>query len=172
MAGAARYPLCYRFNLPQGTVRMSPPRSELRYILHYSKRPYWVKMTFIVLLSCAFFGCAHSSKERPTETGFIENSSPIFSFYRGPLNHLSAVRRGECPMTPSCSEYARQAFEKHGPIVGWIITMDRLLRCGRDEVVLAQQKMIDGKWKAFDPVENNDFWWARPPAILSLPNLP
>lgn len=77
-------------------------------------------------------------------------------FYQGPLNHLSAVRRGSCPMHPSCSEYGRQAMAKHGFLKGWVMTLDRLMRCGRDELKTAPRIFIHGVWKAYDPLENNE----------------
>ena len=73
--------------------------------------------------------------------------------------HISQVDGDRCPMAPSCSSYARQAFEKHGPLMGWIMTCDRLVRCGRDEVRLAPQVTIQGETYTWDPVEANDFWW-------------
>ena len=83
-------------------------------------------------------------------------------FYRGPLNHLAAVRFGECPMHPSDSEYSLESFNKHGWVLGWIMTMDRLLRCGRDETRRSPPVRVDGKWKVHDPLANNDFWWYQP----------
>lgn len=83
-------------------------------------------------------------------------------FYRGPLNHLAAVRFGECPMHPSDSEYSLESFNKHGWVLGWIMTMDRLLRCGRDETRRSPPVRVDGKWKVYDPLVNNDFWWYQP----------
>jgi len=38
------------------------------------------------------------------------------------------------------------------------MAMDRLMRCGRDEARLAPKVLIDGKWKIYDPLENNDVW--------------
>ena len=35
-----------------------------------------------------------------------------------------------CRFYPSCSEYARQAIEKHGPVRGTWLAALRLLRCG------------------------------------------
>ena len=81
--------------------------------------------------------------------------------YQGPLNHLAAVRRGECPMHPSCSEYCSQAIERHGLVLGWMMATDRLMRCGRDEMKLAQRIFVNGNWKFYDPVEYNDFWWYK-----------
>ena len=43
--------------------------------------------------------------------------------------------------------------------MGWIMAMDRLMRCGRDETRLSPKIMIYGKLKYYDPVEKNDFWW-------------
>jgi len=41
------------------------------------------------------------------------------------------------------------------------MTTDRLMRCGRDEMQLTQRVLADGKWKFYDPVEYNDFWWYK-----------
>jgi len=67
-----------------------------------------------------------------------------------------------CMMYPSCSHYSSQAFKKHGFIRGWVMTSDRLLRCGRDEKHIAEQIIIDNKVYVFDPLQQNDFWWSRP----------
>ena len=85
----------------------------------------------------------------------------LIDMYSGPLNHLSAVRRGPCPMHPSCSEYARQAMAKHGRVKGWLMATDRLMRCGRDETRLAPKVWVNGQIKYYDPVDNNDFWWVK-----------
>ena len=34
-----------------------------------------------------------------------------------------------CRLTPTCSEYARQALLKHGPIKGTLLAVWRILRC-------------------------------------------
>ena len=34
-----------------------------------------------------------------------------------------------CRFTPSCSEYAKQALRKHGPIKGLYLAVWRILRC-------------------------------------------
>ncbi len=80
-------------------------------------------------------------------------------FIRFYQDHISPIDGARCPMHPTCSAYARQAVEKHGPLIGWIMAMDRLVRCGRDEVRLSRHVIINGRDKVLDPVENNDFWW-------------
>ena len=62
-------------------------------------------------------------------------------------------------MHPSCSAYSREALEKHGSLIGWVMTFDRLMRCGRDEGTLSPRILVNGQLKVLDPVENNDFWW-------------
>ncbi len=62
-------------------------------------------------------------------------------------------------MYPSCSQYSVECFEKHGFFIGWMLTCDRLYRCGRDELRLSPRIIINGQKKSYDPVENNDFWW-------------
>lgn len=116
------------------------------------------------LIVCAFFfililsGCINTLSIQPP-TSDTTHQTGLIGFYQGPLNHLSSVRRGPCPMHPSCSEYARQAMAKHGPLIGWTMATDRLLRCGRDETRLAPKVWVDGQLKYYDPVEQNDFWW-------------
>lgn len=120
----------------------------------------------MLLLFCAlaFYACAHTAQyqEEPKTPGasFYEG---IISFYRGPLNHFRAVRRGECPMYPSCSEYSRQAVARFGFAKGWVMSMDRLMRCGRDEIRIAPKIWVNGKLKYYDPIEGNDFY----PGILT-----
>jgi putative component of membrane protein insertase Oxa1/YidC/SpoIIIJ protein YidD len=123
------------------------------------KKTFVKSVMFLILLSL-IVSCTYS-KSIQTETGRgADPLSLMTRFYRGPLNHLSAVRYGECPMYPSDSEYSLQSIQKHGMLVGWIMAMDRLMRCGRDETRLSPEVFINGKWKTYDPVEKNDYWWS------------
>ena len=62
-------------------------------------------------------------------------------------------------MQPTCSQYCMEALKKHGPLLGWIMCSDRLMRCGRDEVKLSAPVWINAEKRIYDPVSNNDFWW-------------
>ncbi|MBU0988440.1 MAG: membrane protein insertion efficiency factor YidD [Proteobacteria bacterium] len=117
------------------------------------------KMILALILLGLIFACAHSKSMQIEADRAVNPLSLMIRFYRGPLNHLSAVRHGECPMYPSDSEYGLQSLQKHGMLVGWIMAMDRLMRCGRDETRLSPKVFINGKWKYYDPVGKNDFWW-------------
>ena len=56
---------------------------------------------------------------------------------------------GACRFTPTCSDYAIQAFELHGTIKGLGLTIWRLMRCnpfckgGYDPVPLPKSKKTD-----------------------------
>lgn len=115
----------------------------------------------ILILFCA--GCAAScpaSAPPETASGLLAS---MIRFYQGPLDHLAAVRMGSCPMAPSCSEFALAAMEKHGLILGWVMTCDRLLRCGGDETRLSSEVWTPGGFKTADALEQNDFWWDASP---------
>ena len=76
--------------------------------------------------------------------------------------HISAVDGDRCPSFPSCSAYSARAFKKHGFFMGWMMTVDRLLHEGKEETKVSPVILSEGKWKIYDPVENNDFWWDFP----------
>ena len=116
-------------------------------------------MLLVLLILGFLFSCAHSQTAGKSSHSAFNPMRSVVEFYQGPLNHLSAVKRAGCPMYPSCSDYSIQCFEKHGLFMGWIMSHDRLMRCGRDELKLSPSAIVNGKWKCIDPVENNDFWW-------------
>ena len=42
---------------------------------------------------------------------------------------ISPLTPPSCRFTPTCSEYARQALIKHGPVKGLYLAVRRILRC-------------------------------------------
>ena len=121
----------------------------------------WYRFAILCFLAAGMSACGQTQTARPSPAlpPAIDPFSGLIRLYQGPLNHLDAVRRGGCPMFPSCSEYGRLAIADHGPIIGWMMAHDRLMRCGRDEIATAPRVLVNGEWKFFDPVEANDFWW-------------
>ena len=63
-----------------------------------------------------------------------------------------------CAYYPSCSNYSLLAIQKHGALVGSLMTFDRLQH-EADEGRYAPMILIGGQIKFYDPLENNDFWW-------------
>ena len=42
---------------------------------------------------------------------------------------ISPLKPPSCRFTPTCSQYALEAFRKHGPVKGMILAVRRILRC-------------------------------------------
>lgn len=101
-------------------------------------------IVFIVVISCF------------ASTPAFCNENPVIQFYQ---DHLSVVDGERCTMHPTCSAYAGQAIEKHGVVTGWIMALDRLIRCGRDEALISPSYVVNNQTIIYDPVEANDFWW-------------
>lgn len=103
-------------------------------------------MTMILICGCA------SLNTDSEDTNFV--LYPVH-FFR---NSLSGADGDRCPMYPSCSTYTLEAFKTYGAFKGWIMSSDRLLRCGRDELKTCPVVRIDGQNQCYDPVSNNIFW--------------
>lgn len=113
----------------------------------------------LILFSGSGCGWMHRPPARDDPGSF---AGALIHIYQGPLNHLAAVKDGGCPMHPNCSSYSLEAFAKYGPLMGWIMTCDRLMRCGRDECDLSPEIIVDGRWKTLDTLDHNDAWWDDP----------
>jgi hypothetical protein len=132
-----------------------------------------MKITRSLLLICSFlllFAGIAAADEDPFKgpwEGTINNSTSslrhsslnplkyLVRFYR---DNISPIDGKECPMHPSCSRYSIDCFEKHGLIIGWMMTCDRLFH-EPDEMEQAPMVLVNGYYRFYDPVENNDFWW-------------
>ncbi|MBF0468165.1 MAG: membrane protein insertion efficiency factor YidD [Desulfamplus sp.] len=110
-----------------------------------------------------FFFCSLAFQ---AESGELISPSPsrkgLFKFYK---EYISPADGDRCGMSPSCSKYGQEAFARHGLLMGWIMTCDRLIRCGRDERNFSPSVRSNGKDGSqqknltFDPLDANDFWW-------------
>ena len=115
----------------------------------------------LIAISCRPFPARAQQPPGKSETG-LKSQKAGGSFLASLDIIRSVITRADsdrCPMWPSCSTYAHQAFQRHGALMGWIMTCDRLMRCGRDEVRLAPKLRKNGRVLIYDPVQNNDFWW-------------
>ena len=73
---------------------------------------------------------------------------------------ISPVDGARSAMYPTGSAYARQAFAKHGALLGFILTAERLMHEGNERLV-APRIRKHGRWRIYDPVEANDRWWHK-----------
>ncbi len=67
---------------------------------------------------------------------------------------LSDIRNGECQMSPSCSNYGMTSFKENNPLLAFMMTSDRVLRCSHD---FRNYKtiLINNNWKLLDLPNNN-----------------
>ncbi len=72
------------------------------------------------------------------------NVNPLRFLVEAYRKYISPIDGRNCPMYPSCSKYSLQCFKKHGLFIGWMMTCDRLFRCGRDELRLSPQIIVNG----------------------------
>ncbi len=138
--------------------------SRIIYRRHKSGRVFFIVLA-ILLISFPVVGqeqdrpeqggTAHVGATKTNDTALMPATVELFK------KHISPIDGDRCPMYPSCSQYSLDAFNKHGLLMGWIMTCDRLLRCGRDEMTSAPRIMVNGRQRCYDSVENNDFWWER-----------
>ena len=104
-------------------------------------------------------GGAHHSDQATHRSDSI-SATPflwLLTFYQKVIGRANA---GRCPMYPTCSQYSVQAIDKHGPVVGIIMTADRLMH-EIDEKEYAPLTKVGNRYRYDDPVRNNDFWWSR-----------
>ena len=50
----------------------------------------------------------------------------LILFYR---RCISPLKPPTCRFTPTCSQYALEAFRKYGPLIGFWLSLKRILRC-------------------------------------------
>ncbi|MDD5713094.1 MAG: membrane protein insertion efficiency factor YidD [Smithellaceae bacterium] len=109
-------------------------------------------------------GTATATAEEPESlpAGFFLTALRFFQ------NYISPVDGDRCPSYPTCSAYAVAAVKKHGFVLGYLMTVDRLIHeydARQDSPVV----WVDGTARFYDPVENNDFWLEgdrqSPPAV-------
>jgi putative component of membrane protein insertase Oxa1/YidC/SpoIIIJ protein YidD len=126
-----------------------------------------MKKTIYIVISCVFLFLVMSPSAVGGETTrkpeiSESDTGPVamaLSVFRKTISRADGRR---CMMYPSCSHYSGQAFVKHGFVKGWVMTSDRLLRCGRDEKRLSEEIILNQQVYVFDPLQHNDFWWSRP----------
>ena len=100
----------------------------------------------------------------PEEKVMTSPSVPGYLFIQGVeifSKYISQVDGDRCPMYPTCTTYSLQAIKKHGFFTGFMMTAGRLIH-ESNEMDYAPLVKIGNKYRFYDPVSNNDFWWYSP----------
>lgn len=99
-----------------------------------------------------------SAAARPDKPSASVAATPflwLLSFYQ---KTIGPAVSGRCPMHPTCSRYSVEAIHKHGPVMGIIMTADRIIH-ELDEQQYAPLARVGDRYRFADPVRDNDFWW-------------
>ncbi len=99
----------------------------------------------------------HSENNKSSLNIFNKISSAPIIIYR---KFMSPYWGRKCSHHPSCSRYSILAIKKHGAIIGFVMTFDRLQH-ESNEARYSPLIKVNRETKVYDPVENNDFWWYK-----------
>jgi hypothetical protein len=95
------------------------------------------------------------------ETEARRNTSISSPFFVSLLNFfskvISPVDGDRCPSYPTCAAYSKEAYQKHGALVGTLMTVDRLFH-EADEPMFSPTVEVHGVGRIYDPVSANEFW--------------
>jgi len=95
------------------------------------------------------------------ETEIRSNTSMSSPFFISLLNFfskvISPVDGDRCPSYPTCAAYSKEAYQKHGALVGTLMTVDRLLH-EADEPRFSPTVVVHGVGRIYDPVSANELW--------------
>lgn len=115
--------------------------------------------TMLIILTICSVATATDSLEAPDTTACAPPANAVevvadslFGIYE---KGISPTETHECPMSPSCSAFAKRAIRQVGVLKGLLLTADRLLRDNR----FAQNYYSRNKdGKLIDPVERYTQW--------------
>jgi len=111
---------------------------------------------FIVLSLFGFCQAETPSAEEPSRA--VSPGTFAIGLYQ---DYVSPIDASSCQMWPSCSLYARQSFQKHGFIMGVLLTSDRLMRCNFAARSLYPPKLLGERVLCADPLHMNTWWWKK-----------
>jgi putative membrane protein insertion efficiency factor len=89
----------------------------------------------------------HPSEGKKIETSCV--SAAFLGAIQLYQRRIAPVRGIECGFRPSCSNYAHLSIQEQGPVIGLLMTADRLTRCnifkgpGPDYPLLPNGKLFD-----------------------------
>jgi len=100
-------------------------------------------------------------QKKTERAGNTSMSSPFFiSLLNFFSKTISPVDGDRCPSYPTCAAYSKEAYEKHGALLGTLMTVDRLFH-EADESRFSPIVEIYGVGRIYDPVSANEFWKRR-----------
>lgn len=124
--------------------------------MDYQKRLYHGLILFVLFLIIVPKGFTQNQMKGPLREKSVhhlenygEGDNTFFNLYQ---KWMSPVKGGNrCPMYPSCSQYAKIAFQVLPWYIAYIKVFERLLDCG-NELGLYPTILIKGEIRWYDPL--------------------
>jgi len=82
-----------------------------------------------------------------------DSSKLLLDFIRFFQEYISPTDGARCQFAPTCSAFGHRAINEHGPLLGILMTADRLMRCSVLTDPAFYRKLPDGRLA--DPVPIN-----------------
>lgn len=99
--------------------------------------------------------------ERPAAQKKQVKPTAAASFFTSMLTFfqrvISPVDGDRCPSYPTCAAYSKEAYEKHGALIGTFMTVDRLFH-EASEAKFSPTVEVYGVPRIYDPVSANEYW--------------
>lgn len=103
---------------------------------------------------------------RTCEHGHSHSGGPLNAAIQVYQRYISPVDGARCSMYPTCSAYAAEAVQHHGPLLGSFIFVDRLYH--ENDPIERQKRIVKyGYYRYYDPLINNTFWLTPQPSASS-----
>jgi len=133
--------------------------------LKRGKTIYYYKYVLVVLILVLNNSQSLASAWQPWEQPTTSQQQTVEKISLNPLKqgvlffqrYISVVDSPRCPMYPTCSAYALEALDKHGPILGSFLTVDRLLH-ESNPIEHKHPLTVYESQRFYDPLSANDFW--------------
>ena len=142
-----RKPLCLSEDTPESlTPSCIPPKTE--------KAELFLVLFFVILVVfLPLDGYGQDPAGSPEPPSFLSLG------IQGYQEFMSPVLVSHCYMLPSCSVYGKEAIAEHGPLLGLLLTIDRLFHEANEDQTSPMVRQ-GNQLKLYDPPSAN-IWWIR-----------
>ena len=118
---------------------------------HKSTGPFASGIVFLLVIGLLMAQTGFGQEQRKDSPSFLSLG------VEGYQKLLSPVLNSKCYMFPSCSEYSIQSISDYGPLLGLMLTIDRLFHEANEDRTSPMVRRGD-QLKLYDPPSAN-IWW-------------
>lgn len=121
---------------------------------------------FVFFISASYaedqwdFGEPTRASSHTRSSDLSDNDFSLSSIVGSIQRSISNVDGDRCSLYPTCSAFSAEVFNKHGLLIGIMMTAGRLIQ-ETDETEIAPRITVENRIMPYDPVSRNDFWWFK-----------